>query len=39
MALHLAKERKCKVTTVTLSKEQKALCLKKFKEEKVEDVI
>lgn len=39
MALHLAKERKCKVTTVTLSKEQKTLCLKRFKEEKIEDAI
>lgn len=36
MAIHLAKERQCQVTTVTLSKEQKALCEKRFKEEEVE---
>lgn len=36
MAIHLAKERQCEVTTVTLSKEQKALCEKRFKKEEVE---
>lgn len=36
MAIHLAKEKECEVTTVTLSKEQKALCEKRFKEEEVE---
>lgn len=39
MAIHLAKEKACKVTTVTLSKEQKAMCLKRFKEEKIEEAI
>ncbi len=39
MAIHLAKEKQCEVTTVTLSKEQKALCEKRFKEEKVEKQI
>lgn len=34
-----SKRKKCKVTTVTLSKEQKSLCLKRFKEEKVEEAI
>lgn len=36
MAIYLAKEKKCEVTTVTLSKEQKALCEARFKEEEVE---
>lgn len=36
MAIHLAKEKQCEVTTVTLSKEQKALCEQRFKEEEVE---
>lgn len=36
MAIHLAKEKQCEVTTVTLSKEQKALCEERFKEEAVE---
>lgn len=36
MAIHLAKEKQCSVTTVTLSKEQKALCEKRFIEEEVE---
>jgi len=39
MAIHLAKERRCKVTTVTLSKEQKALCQERFKSEDVEEQI
>ena len=39
MAIHLAKEKECEVTTVTLSKEQKALCEKRFKEEEVEKQI
>ena len=39
MAIHLAKEKKCDVTTVTLSKEQKALCEERFKEEAVEKQI
>lgn len=39
MAIHLAKERGCDVTTVTLSKEQKALCEARFKEEEVEKEI
>ena len=39
MAIHLAKERQCEVTTVTLSKEQKALCEQRFKKEDVEDQI
>lgn len=39
MAIHLAKERKCEVTTVTLSKEQKALCEQRFRKEGVEDQI
>lgn len=39
MAIHLAKERGCEVTTVTLSKEQKALCEKRFQEENVEKQI
>ncbi|MEJ2467964.1 MAG: cyclopropane-fatty-acyl-phospholipid synthase [Campylobacterales bacterium] len=36
MALHLAKERGCAVTTVTLSQEQKALCEARFKAHDVE---
>lgn len=36
MALHLAKERGCEVTTLTLSKEQKALCEARFKAHEVE---
>ncbi len=36
MAIHLAKERQCEVTTVTLSKEQKALCQERFKREDVD---
>ena len=39
MAIHLAKEKQCDVTTVTLSREQKALCHKRFEQEKVEDRI
>ncbi len=39
MAIHLAKEKQCDVTTVTLSKEQKALCEKRFQEEEVEKQI
>lgn len=39
MAIHLAKERQCEVTTVTLSKEQKALCQERFKTEEVEKQI
>lgn len=39
MAIHLAKERQCKVTTVTLSKEQQALCMERFKTEEVEEQI
>lgn len=39
MAIHLAKERQCKVTTVTLSKEQKNLCLERFKTEVLEEQI
>jgi len=39
MALHLAKERGCNVTTVTLSNEQKKLCEEKFKENKIEESI
>ena len=35
MALHLAKERSCEVTTVTLSKEQQALCAQRFREHDV----
>lgn len=36
MAIHLAKERGCDVTTVTLSKEQKALCEERFRKEEIE---
>lgn len=39
MAIHLAKEKGCEVTTVTLSKEQKALCEGRFKREEVEEQI
>ena len=39
MALHLANDKGCDVTTVTLSKEQKKLCEDRFKEHKVEDKI
>ena len=39
MALHLANDKKCKVTTVTLSTEQKKLCEHRFKEHSVEDKI
>ena len=39
MAIHLAKEKQCDVTTVTLSKEQKALCEQRFKQEEVEKQI
>ena len=39
MALYLAKELQCEVTTVTLSSEQKALCHERFKLENVEDKI
>lgn len=39
MAIHLAKERGCDVTTVTLSKEQKALCEQRFITEGVEKQI
>ncbi|WP_066168093.1 SAM-dependent methyltransferase [Aliarcobacter cryaerophilus] len=39
MAIHLAKDKKCDVTTVTLSVEQKKLCEERFKKESVEDKI
>ena len=39
MAIYLAKEYQCEVTTVTLSKEQKALCQERFKLEEVEEKI
>ena len=39
MALHLANDKKCDVTTVTLSVEQKKLCEDRFKEQNVEDKI
>ena len=39
MALHLANDKGCDVTTVTLSVEQKKLCENRFKEHKVEDKI
>lgn len=39
MALHLAKDRGCDVTTVTLSKEQKALCESRFCEENAQEQI
>lgn len=39
MALHLANDKSCEVTTVTLSVEQKKLCENRFKEHNVEDKI
>ena len=39
MALHLANDKKCEVTTVTLSVEQKKLCEDRFKEHNIEDKI
>jgi cyclopropane-fatty-acyl-phospholipid synthase len=39
MAMYLAKEMDCEVTTVTLSQEQKALCHQRFEKEEVEDKI
>lgn len=39
MALHLAKERDCEVTTLTLSKEQKALCEARFQAHDAESSI
>lgn len=36
MAVYLAKELKCEVTTVTLSSEQKAFCEERFKKEDIE---
>ncbi len=39
MAIHLAKEMDCDVTTVTLSNEQKSLCHERFALEDVEDKI
>lgn len=39
MALYLAKEMECEVTTVTLSSEQKALCHERFKHEDVHEKI
>lgn len=39
MALHLVQEYGCEVTTLTLSKEQKALCEGRFKVHNVEDSI
>ncbi|CAM3846341.1 SAM-dependent methyltransferase [Arcobacter cloacae] len=39
MALHLANDKGCDVTTVTLSVEQKKLCEDRFKEHKIEDKI
>jgi cyclopropane-fatty-acyl-phospholipid synthase len=39
MALHLANDKKCEVTTVTLSVEQKKLCEDRFTEHNVEDKI
>lgn len=39
MALHLANEKKCDVSTVTLSAEQKKLCEDRFKNHSVEDKI
>ena len=39
MAMHLAKERNCDVTTVTLSTEQKKLCEDRFKEASIEEKI
>ena len=39
MAIHLAKDKKCDVTTVTLSVEQKKLCKERFKKDGIEDKI
>lgn len=39
MALHLANDKGCEVTTVTLSVEQKKLCENRFKEHNVEEKI
>jgi cyclopropane-fatty-acyl-phospholipid synthase len=39
MALHLANDKGCNVTTVTLSVEQKKLCEDRFKEHNIEDKI
>ena len=39
MAMHLAQDKGCEVTTVTLSKEQKALCEERFKQEKIEEQV
>jgi cyclopropane-fatty-acyl-phospholipid synthase len=39
MAMHLAKDKACEVTTVTLSSEQKKLCENRFKENNVEEKI
>ncbi len=39
MAIHLAKNKKCNVTTVTLSNEQKKLCEKRFSENNIEQSI
>lgn len=39
MALHLAKEKNCNVTTVTLSNEQKKLCEDKFNKHNIEEKI
>ena len=39
MAIYLVKTYNCKVTTLTLSKEQKKLCEDRFKKEKVQDSI
>lgn len=39
MAIHLTKNKKCDVTTVTLSVEQKKLCKERFKKEGIEDKI
>lgn len=39
MALHLANDKKCNVTTVTLSAEQKKLCEDRFKESDLEEKI
>ena len=39
MAMHLAKDKACDVTTVTLSNEQKKLCEDRFKENNVEEKI
>lgn len=39
MAIHLAKDKNCDVTTVTLSTEQKKLCEDRFKENNIEDKI